>query len=89
MVIAETQSGPIQGCEKDNVLLLAAFIGEGSSPRHVADAVHGSWTRFIRDGDPGYPPYSTARRETMVFDDTSGVVQAPDAEERAAWNGLR
>ena len=68
---------------------VAAFIGEGSPAQHVADAVHGAWTRFIRDGDPGFPPYSTVRRETMVFDDTSGVVQDPDAEERAAWNGLR
>ena len=68
---------------------VGAFIGEGPSPQHVADAMHGAWRRFIRDGDPGFPPYSTARRETMVFDDTSRVVQDPDGEERAAWEGLR
>ena len=68
---------------------VGAFIGDGPPPQHVADAVHGAWTRFIRDGDPGFPPYSAARRETMVFDDTSGVVHDPDAEERAAWDGLR
>ncbi len=68
---------------------VGAFIGEGPSPQHVADAVHGAWTRFIRDGDPGFPPYSLARRETMVFDDTSRVVEDPAADERMAWDGLR
>ena len=65
------------------------FIGEGASPQHVADAVHGAWTGFIRDGDPGFPSYSLDRRETMVFDDASAVVADPDGEERVAWEGLR
>ena len=55
----------------------------------VADAMHGAWTRFIRDGDPGFAPYTAARRATMVFDDTSEVVEDPDGEERVAWEGLR
>lgn len=66
-----------------------AFIGAGPSPQHVADAVHRTWTRFIRDGDPGFPAYSLARRETMVFDDVSAVVADPRREERAAWDGQR
>ncbi|MYD96641.1 MAG: carboxylesterase/lipase family protein [Gammaproteobacteria bacterium] len=66
-----------------------AFIGEGPSPQHVADDMHRAWTRFIRDGDPGFAPYTAERRKTMVFDDTSGVVEDPDGEERAAWEGLR
>ena len=65
------------------------FIGEGASPQHVADAVHGAWTRFIRGGDPGFPNYSLDRRETMVFDDASAVVADPDGEERVAWEDLR
>ena len=68
---------------------VAAFIGEGPSPQHVADAMHDVWTRFIRDGDPGYPPYSLERRETMTFNDESGVAEDPDATERQAWDGLR
>ena len=68
---------------------VAAFIGPGPMPQHVADAVHGTWTRFIRDGDPGFPAYSLDRRETMVFDDVSAVALDPDAVERAAWDGLR
>ena len=68
---------------------VAAFIGPGPSPQHVADAMHGTWTRFIRDGDPGFPCYSLERRETMIFDDESMLVNDPDAEERAAWDGRR
>lgn len=65
-----------------------AFIGEGPSPQHVADAVHGTWSRFIAEGDPGFPPYSQAR-QTMVFDDEPALVADPDAEERAVWTGKR
>ena len=68
---------------------VAAFVGEGPSPQHVADAMHGAWTRFVRAGDPGFPPYSPERRETMVFDEVSSVVEDPDGEERVAWDGLR
>ena len=66
-----------------------AFIGAGPSPQHVADAVHRTWTRFIREGDPGFPAYSPARRETMVFDDASTVVADPQSRERTAWDGRR
>ena len=65
------------------------FIGEGPSPQRVASAMHDAWTNFIRDGDPGFAPYSLDQRQTMVFDDTSVVVADPDAEERVAWDGKR
>ena len=68
---------------------VGAFIGEGPSPQHVADAVHRTWTRFVRDGDPGYAPYSLEHRATMVFDDASTVVADPDRAERLAWDGRR
>ena len=68
---------------------VAAFVGAGPSPQHVADAMHGAWTRFVRAGDPGFPPYSLGRRETMVFDDVSTLVEDPAGEERVAWDGLR
>lgn len=51
--------------------------------------MHSAWTRFFRDGDPGFPPYALEERETMVFDDAPAVVEDPDGEERQAWNGLR
>ena len=66
-----------------------AFVGPGPRPQHVADAMHAAWTRFIREGEPGFPPYSAEGRETMVFDDVSRLVADPDAHERRAWDGLR
>lgn len=68
---------------------VAAFLGAGASPQHVADVVHAVWTRFVRDGDPGFPRYSLERRETMVFDDDSQVLADPDAAERRVWDGRR
>ena len=67
---------------------VSAFIGDGPKPQHVADAMHEVWTRFIRDGDPGFPAYGD-ERATMVFDDETALVQDPDAAEREAWQGLR
>jgi para-nitrobenzyl esterase len=65
------------------------FLGPGESPQHVADVMHKAWTRFIRDQDPGWGAFDTEQRLTMRFDDESGVVADPDAEERLAWDGLR
>lgn len=37
-------------------------------PQDLADAAHGAWVAFIRDGDPGWPAYDTEERQGMVFD---------------------
>ena len=37
----------------------AALTGEGP-PQAVADAMHGAWVAFIRDGDPGWAAYDEA-----------------------------
>ena len=65
------------------------FIGPGEKPQHVADVMHRAWTGFIRDQDPGWGVYTTDERTTMRFDDESESVIDPDAEERAAWEGIR
>jgi para-nitrobenzyl esterase len=65
------------------------FIGPGERPQQVADVMHKSWTRFIRDLDPGWGAYSLDERATMRFDDESESVSDPDGEERAAWEGVR
>jgi para-nitrobenzyl esterase len=48
-----------------------------------------SWAAFIRTGNPStnelqWPEFSTARRETMVFDDTTGIQCDPFREIREA-----
>lgn len=65
------------------------FVGEGPIPQAVADDMHDAWTNFIRDGNPGWAPYTSMSRATMRFAEPSAVVIDPDGEERAAWEGIR
>jgi len=68
---------------------VAAFIGEGEKPQHIADCMHGAWINFINNGDPGWAIYELTDRTTMVFNDTSKAQNDPAAAERIAWQGLR
>ena len=66
-----------------------AFIGPGELPQGVADAMHQAWINFIRDGDPGWPPYDLVSRSNMKFDTSSKLVSDPDSGRREAWEGIR
>lgn len=46
------------------------FAGD-TAPQALADQMHGAWTRFIRDGDPGWPAVSAGQPRGMVFDTES------------------
>jgi para-nitrobenzyl esterase len=65
------------------------FLGPGPSPQALADTMHKAWCDFIKTGEPGWPAYDSDTRATMFFDDICAVVEDPDPEERAAWNGIR
>ena len=71
------------------------FLGTGPLPQHVADLMHAAWISFIRTGDPtcdalpDWPPYSTERRATMVFNDETELVDDPAGPERDLWARLR
>jgi len=43
-------------------------------PQALADEVHGGAVAFITNGDPGWPAYTAATRQTRVFDTPSSVV---------------
>ncbi|MGH3703460.1 MAG: carboxylesterase/lipase family protein [Agromyces sp.] len=43
-------------------------------PQALADEVHGAAVAFIAGGDPGWPRYTDAARETRVYDTPSTVV---------------
>jgi carboxylesterase type B len=58
-------------------------------PTGLAKAMHAAWLGFLRSGDPGWPPYDSSTRTTMVFDETSTVVPDAAGLERAAWTGRR
>jgi para-nitrobenzyl esterase len=65
------------------------FLGAGDKPQNVAQAMHGAWTSFVTNLDPGWAPYTLDERNTMRFAENSEVVVDPDGEERQAWEGLR
>jgi para-nitrobenzyl esterase len=59
--------------------------------RELAARVSSAWIAFARNGDPNtpqlpqWPRYDVTRRATMVFDNTSRVVDDPGGAERRAW----
>ncbi len=50
--------------------------------------MHRAWVSFVRDGNPGWPPYGTART-VMRFDEVSAEVDDPRPAERELWAGVR
>jgi para-nitrobenzyl esterase len=64
-----------------------AFLG-GAAPQELATNVHSAWVSFMKSGDPGWNGYDTQRRATMIFDSESKVVDDPDGQTRALWDGL-
>jgi para-nitrobenzyl esterase len=59
------------------------------APQQLADEMHGAWVRFVTDGDPGWPAHDLERRQTMLFDDPSQVVDDPLRVERGLFMGSR
>ena len=60
-----------------------------AAPQALADEMHAAWVRFVRDGDPGWPPYDLDRRPVQDFGSSIRVVDDPRAQHRALWEGLR
>jgi para-nitrobenzyl esterase len=60
---------------------LTRVAGPGA-PQALADRVHSAFVGFIRDRDPGWPPYHDAK-SVMVFDTESGVVSGGYESARA------
>jgi para-nitrobenzyl esterase len=65
-----------------------ARLGD-SPPQAVADTTHAAWVGFVRDGDPGWPPYTTASRTTGVINEKVEAVDDPAGDERRLWDGIR
>jgi para-nitrobenzyl esterase len=64
----------------------------GAAPRSLSDQMQDAWLAFARTGDPkheglpDWPRYDLERRATLVFDEPSGVLNDPGADERVAWS---
>lgn len=67
---------------------MTAFAGAGEAVERLAREIQDAWLGFARSGDPGWPPYTEARRATMLFGETSGAENAPLEAERRAWEGV-
>jgi len=72
----------------DNTELSKRFTGGGPRPAALADKVSDAWIAFARTGDPNtgklpkWTAYGTETRATMVFNDTSVIVNDPLGERR-------
>jgi para-nitrobenzyl esterase len=74
------------------------FTGDVTAPlRALARQMHEAWYTFARTGRPAaeglpeWPAYDAGRRATMLLDvDPPGpsVVDDPDGDDRAAWEGI-
>jgi para-nitrobenzyl esterase len=56
----------------------AEITGAGA-PQALADAMHGTWVKFVKEGDPGWPRVGEAGKQLMHFDEPSRF--AEDAAE--------
>lgn len=70
------------------------FFAGPDAPRDLSARMHDAWVAFAKHGDPGHaglpgwPAYDTARRATMVLDTPCALVDDPEAERRALWEGV-
>jgi para-nitrobenzyl esterase len=62
-----------------------AMLLDGEVPQSIADEMHAVWVRFARTGDPGWAPYDTSTRTSMLFNVESRLTLDDRADERALW----
>jgi len=73
-----------------NTDLMYTHTGGGPRPRAVSTKMAGALLQFMKTGNPNgsglpkWPKYSSAKGETMVFDDVSKAENDPDREARKA-----
>lgn len=67
----------------------AGLLLGSEPPQELADTMHRAWVDFVRNGDPGWSPYTPENRRTMVFSFDSTVAHDPHGDERQLWEGLR
>jgi para-nitrobenzyl esterase len=68
----------------------APYLGDGPDADQLVDEMCDAWIAFARTGDPNtpklprWPAFNPKERPTMVFDNTSRVVNDPLREQRIA-----
>lgn len=72
----------------DNIAARGSRTGTGAEAQRVADQMSEAFLAFARTGDPNHPgiprwePYGLERRQTLVFDVSSRLVDDPRGAER-------
>ena len=67
------------------------LTGEGAERYTLADKMSSAWTAFARNGSPyiaalpHWPPYDSAQRATMIFDNECKLASDPARAERLAY----
>ena len=51
-------------------------VAGDAPPQELADAVHGAAAEFVRDGEPGWPAWSSWPGMTRVFDEDAPPLAA-------------
>lgn len=78
----------------DNTTREPAMSGGGQQAAALAANMSDAWIAFARSGNPNtqglpeWPSYDIRTRDTMVFNNTSRIVQDPHAEVRQLWSTL-
>ncbi|MFJ1876921.1 carboxylesterase/lipase family protein [Streptomyces chartreusis] len=67
--------------------LLFADTGVPAEAEALGLRLRSSWTAFARTGDPGWPTYDTASRQTQVLDVEPQVRPYPEEVSRQLWEG--
>jgi para-nitrobenzyl esterase len=60
------------------------LAGEGA-PQELADAMHGAWVRFAKDGDPGWETWDAAHPVRIFGDGKPYTAYGPRDAELALW----
>ena len=66
----------------------------GLSAYRLSSLIHGAWSSFIRGeaprapGMPTWPCYTLGQQETMIFDETTRVENAPQGAELELWHDV-
>jgi len=68
-----------------NTVADAAITGSDPARLALGETMARAWIAFAKTGNPGWTPYDTTTRPTMVFDLQSRVENDPFGAERRAW----
>ncbi len=77
-----------------NVDLASGITGTGADRYPFQQKVMGAWSAFARACHPGHAglpelkPFTTADRQTMIFDNTCALVRNPASEQRKVFTNL-